>query len=163
MQRGLDGRRIALLAAAPADAIRDALAGAGALVEALPPGSTAEGAAWHAGRYAALVIADGSRGGDPRAAQLVREFLVAAKPVAALGDGLSLVEEAGGAKDDLVLSNDGDAGAFASQLVAALADRLDDEQVDEMSDMSFPASDPPAVTPASIGPAGPRRSPDARP
>lgn len=162
MQRGLEGRRIALLGADSGDAIRSALAGAGAQVEVLASAGSAEGEAWHAGRYSALVITGGGADADHRAAQLVKEFLVAAKPVAVWGKGLSLVEQAGGAKDDLVLADEGDSAAFASRVVTVLADRLDEERVDEMSDLSFPASDPPAVTPAAIGPAARPRAPDAR-
>lgn len=162
MQRGLDGRRIALLGADSAEVIRDALAGAGALVEVLTPGSSAGGEAWHAGRYSALVMTGGGGADDPRAAQLVREFLVAAKPVAVMGHGLALVEREGGARDDLVFAEDGDAGSLAPRLIAALAERLEEDQVDEMSDLSFPASDPPAASPASVGPAAPKRAPDAR-
>lgn len=149
MQRGLDGRRVGVIGAKEGN-LEDALSGAGAQVERLSPGSGSDGD-WRGARYSALVIAMASD--DPRVLQLVREALVSGKPIVVLGDGPSIVERAGGTRDDVVCVASG--GDAVSRAVAALADRLDEDQVDEMSDLSFPASDPPAVTPASIGPASP--------
>lgn len=51
-----------------------------------------------------------------------------------------------------------DAGDTAQRLIAAFADLLEEHDVDEASDLSFPASDPPAVSPGSTsaGRDGPR-------
>lgn len=154
MQRGLDGRRVGV-AGGGERALEDALRGAGAQVERLSPGSGSD-ADWRGARYSAVVVGGASE--DPRVLQLVREALVSGKPIVVLGDGLAVIERAGGARDDVVCVDAGTEGV--PRAVAALADRLEEDQVDEMSDLSFPASDPPAVTPASIGPASPER--DAR-
>ena len=159
MQRGLEGRRIAVFAGAEGEELKTQLEGAGALVELLSDGRSRSEAEWHGGRYAAIVVGSGRDDGlRPRIVQLIREFLLSGKPVVVAGDGLTLLEHAGGANDDaLVLS--GGARGQGSALVTLLAERLEDNQVDAMSDMSFPASDPPANTPASIGP---RHSSDQR-
>lgn len=56
-----------------------------------------------------------------------------------------------------------DVGAFAARVVHEFSDLLEEHQLDEMSDMSFPASDPPATSPAAIGPRNPDRDGGARP
>lgn len=189
MQRGLDGRRIALFsdlkdggANTPAEAVRRALEGAGAKVQLLSASATEED--WHGAKYAALVLVDGdgsSSQNDPRILQLVREFLVSDKPLAAFGAAVRAVFEAGGVQGRSVAAS-GDLKAaiekggatcvkedmhadgalitarsevgidgFASRLVRELANRFEEGALDEMSELSFPASDPPAVSPASIG------------
>jgi putative intracellular protease/amidase len=125
--------------------------------------------------------------GDPRLVQLTREFLASDKPVAALGGALTLVLESGGAAgrtvaapgpliapleaagakcidepvhvDDMLITARGSADleSFASVVAHELSNRLEERDLDETSDLSFPASDPPAVTPATIG----RVAPDA--
>ena len=158
MQRGLEGRRIALFAGADGEGLRNALEGAGALVEILSDGRSRPGPEWHSGRYAAVVLGSG-RDDDlqQRIKQLLRESLLSQKPIVVIGEGLGLLEHAGGSREDaLVVSpTSRDTGA---DVVRALADRLDDRHVDEMSEMSFPASDPPATTPQSIGSKGSRES-----
>jgi hypothetical protein len=149
MQRGLDGRRVAIIGDADAE-LRRALEGAGAQAEFLTAGSGPDDQ-WHGARFSALIL--GAPSDDARVLQLVREFLLSGKPVVAFGDGLALVERAGGTREDVISAVEGPDGAATA--VAALADRFDDDQVDEMSDLSFPASDPPAVSPGSIGPAAP--------
>lgn len=120
---------------------------------------------------------------DPRLMQLGREFLASDKPVAAYGNALEMIIRAGGAAGRTVAASkatkaaleaaggrsvdepfhaDGglitangaaDSAVFAAQMVQHFADLLEEHDVDDMSEQSFPASDPPATTPGSVGPA----------
>ena len=156
MQRGLEGRRIALFAGADGDGLRRALEGAGALVEVLSDGHPRPDAEWHGGRYAAVVVGAGRDDGlQQRIMQLLRESLLSEKPIVVIGEGLGLLEHAGGSREDALVVSRKEGGDAGADVVRMLADRLDDRDVDEMSDMSFPASDPPATAPQSIGPKGP--------
>ena len=192
MLRGLEGRRIAVTTpdGTPMDdvaVIQDAVTASGAEVDILTPGSNDD--AWHSGLYAALVVVGGDADtgvakADPRLVQLVREFLVSEKPVAAMGTGVGVVVEAGGAAgrtltadnhltaaaetagatlvdttvhaDGCLISARSAAGAeeFARVVAKEFAGQLEEGDLDDMSAQSFPASDPPATTPASVGPAG---------
>jgi putative intracellular protease/amidase len=189
MQRGLEGRRIAFFAEsdqtnAPGDRVSRDLEAAGAEVHRLESSSRDED--WHGAKYAALVLIggrDGLSSTDTRLVQLVREFLVSDKPLAAFGRAVRMVVEAGGAggrslaaSDDLrpaieqagarvvdadihvdetliTARNTAEPDQFARTVVRELATRLEEGAVDEMSELSFPASDPPAVTPAALAPA----------
>ena len=195
MQRGLEGRRIAVVvpsaAQAQGTAAIKALEGAGAQLHVLKPGEGSE-EDWHGSRYAALVLVgdgDAALNAEPSLVQLAREFLVSEKPVAAFGAAVGVLLESGGAAgrtvaapgdgslkealetsgascvDEPIHADEGLVTAsksanideFAARVVREFATRLEEREVDEMSDMSFPASDPPAVTPTSIG----RASPDS--
>jgi hypothetical protein len=120
---------------------------------------------------------------DPRLVQLAREFLAGNKPLAVYGSAVSLVIDAGGGAarslsgaeslrknieasgatfvdrafnvdEALITASERATPEEFAQLVARqFTDQLDEREVDEMSEMSFPASDPPAVSPATIGPA----------
>lgn len=122
---------------------------------------------------------------DARLVQLVREFLASDKPLAAYGHAVELIVEAGGATGRtlaidparkavvegagaavaprpvhadkaLVTAQAGaDVAEFSRALVKVFSDRLDERALDEMSELSFPASDPPALSPASPGRHGP--------
>jgi putative intracellular protease/amidase len=103
MMRGLEGRRIALVALDedPANGIvAKALEQAGAQLDPLSLGKGTD-TDWHGGKYAALVVSGGAADrplhDDPRLVQLVREFLASEKPVAVLGNALRVVLNAGGA------------------------------------------------------------------
>lgn len=120
---------------------------------------------------------------DPRLVQLAREFLVSDKPVAALGAALATILEAAGAAgrtiaahgplksalerggattveepihvDEALITASGgaDIETFAKRFVEEISERLEERDVDEMSEQSFPASDAPSTTPARAGPA----------
>lgn len=161
MQHGLEGRRIALFGD-EGDAlteIRKELIASGALVQELS--SEGDEQEWHGGKYAGLVLvgpAAGRQSEHAKVAQLVREFMVSEKPVAAFGI------DAGAFQLDetlLAVKGGGDARAFAADVVREFAECLEEHDLDDMSDQSFPASDPPAVNPGSAGPVSPE--PGARP
>jgi hypothetical protein len=152
MLHGLEGRRIAVFAGEEGGALKSALEGAGAEVELLSDGRSRSDEVWHGGRYAAVAVGSGAGGAqESRIVQLVREFLVSSKPVVVVGNGTALLERAGGTREDALIVSE-DVRADARQVVQMLAQRLEEDRVDEMSDLSFPASDPPSISPGSIGP-----------
>ena len=78
------------------------------------------------------------------------------------------LETAGGKPADEPIHADGtlisatsgaDVSAFAATVVEELTRALEEQDVDAMSEQSFPASDPPATTPASIGHVAPVSTP----
>ncbi len=95
----LEGAKVALLDAGDADrsqieAVRRALGDTGATVVLVPSELPIDRA--HSAGFAALIVASpGSERGAPqadaKAVQLVREFMVAEKPVAAIGNGVFLL------------------------------------------------------------------------
>ena len=117
---------------------------------------------------------------DQAAVQFVREFMLSEKPVAAICHGPWLLVEAGGvsgrtltswpslktdirnaggnwvdqpvAVDDRLITSrkPADIPAFSAAIVRQFANRIDEARADEMSEQSFPASDPPPG-PSSIG------------
>jgi protease I len=124
---------------------------------------------------------------DKKAVQLVREFMAADKPVAAICHGPWLlveadavagrkltswpslktdIENAGGewvneavcVDGDLITSRKpDDIPAFNKRILAEFSSQISDREVDRTSEQSFPASDPPPG-PAAIGGAGASRS-----
>jgi protease I len=203
MQFGLKGRHVAVLAADGVDGARlagprGALGDAGASVDVLAArggevrGSRGEPIAvdrtldvCHAADFDALIIPDGRQGAhtlatEQSAVQLVREFLAADKPVAAIGDGVRLlivadtvagrriaasrpladdVRSAGGEPVEAPLEvdeglitarTDVDARELNAAIVREFSNRVDEARVDAMSEQSFPASDPPPG-PVSVG------------
>ena len=224
MEFGLKGRHVAILAAEGVDAAhvegpRAALVGAGvdaavlaAQADQIP--SAAGGlihvdrvlAVCRAGDFDALVIPGGLASAealsrDERARQLVREFMAADKPVAALGEGVRLliaaeavagrvvaavgeladaVSRAGGEPVSAALHVDeqlitagerSDIGELNATILREFASLVDEARVDELSEQSFPASDPPpgplavggeGASSAHHADAGPMVEPDAR-
>jgi deglycase len=202
MEFGLKGHHVAILAAdgvdgAQLDGSRKALSDAGAIADVLAArAGDVRGAAGeslgvdrtlevcHAADYDALVIPGGQQamdalGREQRAIQLVKEFMAADKPVAAIGDGVRLliaadtlagraiaatpavaddVRQAGGELVDaamhidekLITSRGGDLGELNAAIVREFGNRVDEARVDQLSDQSFPASDPPPG-PSAVG------------
>jgi protease I len=124
---------------------------------------------------------------DERAVQFVREFMLSEKPVAAICHGPWLLVEADAVAgrrltswpslrtdirnargewvdtevqidEKLITSrNPGDIPAFSAAILREFANRLDESKVDELSEQSFPASDPPP-SPSAIGGGGAART-----
>jgi protease I len=124
---------------------------------------------------------------DEKAVQFVREFMLSEKPVAAICHGPWLLVEADAVAgrrltswpslrtdirnargewvdqevqvdDKLITSrNPGDIPAFSAAIIREFADRMDEGKVDELSEQSFPASDPPP-SPTAIGGEGAART-----
>ena len=124
---------------------------------------------------------------DQNAVQFVREFMLSEKPVAAICHGPWLLVEADAVAgrrltswpslrtdirnargewvdtevqidEKLITSrNPGDIPAFSATILREFADRLDESKVDELSEQSFPASDPPP-SPSAIGGDGAART-----
>jgi putative intracellular protease/amidase len=183
---GFNGAKVAVLAEgadrAQLNVVRSRLESAGASVAEVPadvPFDTA-----HPSGFAGLVVLDLSpleaqRPGG-KAAQVVREFMLADKPVAAIGGGIKLlvaadavagrsiaamaevhgdVLGAGGEIADtsihvdekLVTARSGqDIHLFLERVVRTFAGQLEERQIDQVSEQSFPASDPPPG-PGAIG------------
>jgi protease I len=125
---------------------------------------------------------------DKNAVQFVREFMLSEKPVAAICHGPWLLVEAdavagrrltswpslqtdirnaGGEWVDAEVQVDhklvtsrkpADIPAFSAAITREFANRIDEARADELSEQSFPASDPPP-SPTSIGGEGAARSP----
>lgn len=117
---------------------------------------------------------------EPKAVQFVREFMAADKPVAAIADGVSMLAAADAATgrtvaagaqaaDDLraagadivdadlhidgklITARDGrDVDGVAKAILREFANRVDETRVDQLSEQSFPASDPPPG-PVAVG------------
>jgi protease I len=118
-------------------------------------------------------------GQEQRALQFVKEFMAADKPVAAVGDGVRLLiaadvvagraiaatpEVAAGVRrgggelvdvamhidEKLITSRGGDLRELNAAIVREFANRVDEARVDQLSEQSFPASDPPPG-PSAVG------------
>lgn len=161
--------------------VRRTLEQAGALVHPLG-GEGGAPDDWHGAKYAALVLLGQDRDRDPRVLQLAREMILSDKPVAAWGGAVGIVLDAGAAAgrkvaagDDLAPSlreagaemtpeaicadaslitarPDADIAAFAERVTREFAEQLEEHELDEGSDLSFPASDPPAHSPGTSPP-----------
>jgi deglycase len=130
-------------------------------------------------------------GREQRAIQFVKEFMAADKPVAAIGDGVRLliaadtvagrtiaatpdvadeVRQGGGELVDvavhidekLITSRGGDLGDLNAAIVREFANRVDEARVDQLSEQSFPASDPPPG-PSAVGGEGASTAPHLNP
>lgn len=118
-------------------------------------------------------------GREQRAVQFVKEFMAADKPVAAIGDGVRLLVAAdtvagraiattpevaadvrrGGGElveaglqidEKLITSRGGDLEELNAAIMREFANRVDEARVDQLSEQSFPASDPPPG-PVAVG------------
>lgn len=208
MERGLEGRRVAILADDDVDASelsepRRALEAAGATVRVVTPragtvrvqGGEAVRADCtlddcHASDFEALLLPGGAGARalarDPKAVQVVREFMIADKPVGAICEGAALllaadavagrtvatmadlrseVADAGGNWVDLPVRVDerlvtgrssADLAHFTRAVVHEFGEQIEESMVDQVVEQSFPASDPPPG-PVSIGGEGAAR------
>ena len=200
MLTGVNGRRVAILATDGVEQVeielpRRALDDAGATTHLIAPEDGSIQAMNHdekgarlpvdrvlgpvrAGEYDALLIPGGVANPDrlrtdPRAVQLVREFMLADKPVAAICHGPWLLVEAnavagrtltswpslrtdinnaGGAwvdravqlDDNLITSRKPeDLPQFCAAILKGFASEIEERAVDAVIEQSFPASDPP--------------------
>lgn len=201
MQLGLKGRKVAIVAGDDVEpselsAPRRALEAAGASVQVVAPRAGELRAAGErlvadctldacrAADFDALVVPGGAGATrlaeDGRAVQLVKEFMLADKPVAAICHGVALVvaadavagrrvtsapdlrdrvAEAGGSWEDQAVVVDerlvtgrgkGDVEPFAKAVVREFGAGMSEGAVDRTSEASFPASDPPPG-PTAIG------------
>jgi hypothetical protein len=117
---------------------------------------------------------------DPKAVQVVREFTLADKPVAVIGTGMRLLLEAdavagrtvaspkelatdardlGAVVVDGALNTDdklitarspSELNVFLDRVMQSFASHVEERQIDQVSEQSFPASDPPPG-PGTIG------------
>ena len=209
MERGLAGKRVAVLAAdgvssVEATAPRRALETAGATVHIVATGADpvrVDGGdalsvdcaldGCHAADFDGLIVLGGANATalakEQRALQLVREFMLVDKPVAVVGRGAEVlvaadavagrriatgvelrdqVAGAGGRWSDapvvvderlITARADADLTHFTRAIVKEFAERIDERRVDEVSEASFPASDPPPG-PSAIGGEGAART-----
>lgn len=118
--------------------------------------------------------------GEPKAVQFVREFMAADKPVAAIAEGVGMLAAADSAigrkvaagdrlaedlrragadvvdtdvhvDEKLITARDGrDLEALNTAMLREFANRVDERRVDQLSEQSFPASDPPPG-PVAVG------------
>src|SRR5919201_4691101 len=131
MLRGLEGRRIAVLASGNAErevaAVTQALEAAGARLQLLKPGEGAGSEAdWHGARYAGLVVISESPVTEPKVLQLAREFFVSQKPVAAFGAGAAKLAQSGGTEDALTAAAGTEIEEFARRIVSEFSSRLEE-------------------------------------
>jgi protease I len=129
---------------------------------------------------------------EPKAVHFVREFMAADKPVAAIADGVSMlvaadaaagrtvavgaesaddvraagaevVDEAVHVDGKLVTARDGhDLDELTEAILREFANRVDEARIDQLSEQSFPASDPPPG-PVAVGGEGASRAPHLDP
>ena len=185
------GTRVAVVAAADAQSeandVRSRLQAAGASVALVPSDVPFESA--HPSSFAGLVLLNSAPDAGVKAVQIVREFMVADKPVAAIAKGVSLliaadavpgrsiatpseleddVKDVGGSVAGTPIYTDEnlitarsmkDLHLFLDRVARGFAARAEERLIDQVSEQSFPASDPPPG-PGTIG--GPRSDTDAR-
>jgi hypothetical protein len=166
------------------DEVRARLESAGGTIVRIPEEMPYELA--HPSGFGGLILLD-AFGADVKpaanAVQMTREFMVADKPVAAIGSGVRLLAEAdaltgrtvaapddladevrdiGGeladtsihADERLVSARSGrDLTLFLEKVVRTFAAQVEERQLDQVSEQSFPASDPPPG-PGAIGASG---------
>jgi protease I len=135
----------------------------------------------HPSDFGGLVVLDLPDGSvDPKAVQVVREFMVADRPVAVIGAGMRLlmaadavagrtvaspkelatdVRDLGADVVDGALYTDdklitarsaSDMHVFLERVAQSIASHVEERRIDQVSEQSFPASDPPPG-PGAIG------------